>query len=313
MNPNDVEYSIVIPVYNSESTLVELTKRIKNVFCTLEKEYEIILVDDCSRDSSWQVMTKLRENDENIKIIRLLRNFGQHNTIVCGFNHATGKYVITLDDDIQHPPEEIPKLIDKISEGYSVVYGKYIEKKHSKVENFLSKKFQYLIHFILNIPNDIYLSSFVIYESKVTKNICRIKNSFPFLFALTVASSPTNKISNVLVAHNERKVGKSNYSIFKYIKYSLNLVINYSSLPLELLGILGSIISFLSIMFGISIVIEKLVDPTYGTMGWNSLIVAITFLNGTILMSVAIVGEYLKRILAESSYGQPYVIDEMEF
>jgi glycosyltransferase involved in cell wall biosynthesis len=313
MNSSNVEYSVVIPVYNSENTLVELTERIKNLFCRLEKEYEIILVDDCSRDSSWKVMKKIRENDKNIKIIHLLRNFGQHNAIVCGFNHATGKYVITLDDDFQHPPEEIPKLIDKINEGYFVVYGKYIEKKHSKVENFLSKEFQHLIHFILNIPNDIYLSSFVIYESKVTKNICNIKNSFPFLFALAVASSPMNKISNVLVAHNERKVGKSNYTIFKYIKYSLNLIINYSSLPLEVMGIIGSIISFLSIIFGISIVIKKLLDPTYGVMGWNSLIVAVTFLNGTVLMSVAIVGEYLKRILAESSYGQPYVIDEMEF
>jgi glycosyltransferase involved in cell wall biosynthesis len=162
MNSSNVEYSVVIPVYNSENTLVELTERIKNLFCRLEKEYEIILVDDCSRDSSWKVMKKIRENDKNIKIIHLLRNFGQHNAIVCGFNHATGKYVITLDDDFQHPPEEIPKLIDKINEGYFVVYGKYIEKKHSKVENFLSKEFQHLIHFILNIPNDIYLSSFVI-------------------------------------------------------------------------------------------------------------------------------------------------------
>lgn len=312
MNSNTVEYSVVIPVYNSESTLVELTERIKNLFSILKKKYEIILVDDCSRDGSWQVMKKLRINDENIKIIHLLRNFGQHNAIMCGFNHTIGEYVITLDDDLQHPPEEIPKLIDKIEKGYSVVYGRYIEKKHSSLENYFSSKFQSLIHIILKIPNDIYLSSFVIYESKIIKNMCNIKNSFPFLFALVAASTPNHKITNVSVNHNERKIGKSNYGVIKYFKYSLNLIINYSSLPLELLGILGSIISIISIVFGLSIVVNKLFDPNYGMMGWNSLIVSISFLNGTILISVAVIGEYLKRILAETSYGQQYAIGEME-
>jgi len=312
MNSEVINYSVVVPVYNSEKTLDELTSRIKNVFEKLNKTYEIILVDDCSRDNSWKIMQKLNKCDENIKIIHLIRNFGQHNAIVCGFHHSNGQYVITLDDDLQHPPEEIIKLINKINEGYMVVYGKYIEKKHSIIENFFSNKFQYLIHVILKIPKDIYLSSFAIYDLRVIKNMCSIKNSFPFLFALTTASAPTNKITNVMINHNERKIGKSNYGIIKYFKYSLNLIINYSSLPLQLVGIVGSIISILSIIFGTSIIVRKILNPDYGLMGWNSLIVSITFLNGITLMSVAAIGEYLRRILAETSYGQQYAIGEME-
>jgi polyisoprenyl-phosphate glycosyltransferase len=312
MSSEAINYSVVIPVYNSEKTLDELTSRIKNVFEKLNKEYEIILVDDCSRDSSWEIMQKLNRYNKNIKIIHLIKNFGQHNAIICGFRHSSGQYIITLDDDLQHPPEEIVRLIDKSNEGYMVVYGKYIEKKHSIFENFFSNIFQYLIHVILKIPNNIYLSSFAIYDFKVTKNICSIKNSFPFLFALTIASAPTDKITNVLVNHNERKVGKSNYGVIKYFKYSLNLIINYSSLPLELVGITGSIISILSIIFGIFIIARKILNPNYGLMGWNSLIVSITLLNGIILMSVAIIGEYLRRILTETSYGQQYAIGETE-
>lgn len=312
MSSEVINYSVVVPVYNSEKTLNELTSRIKNVFVKLNKTYEIILVDDCSRDSSWKTMQKLKKNDNNIKIIHLIRNFGQHNAIVCGFHNSNGQYVITLDDDLQHPPEEMVKLITKINEDYMVVYGKYIEKKHSTIENFFSNRFQYLIHTILKIPNDIYLSSFAIYDNRVVKNMCSIKNSFPFLFALTTASAPNNKITNVLVDHNERKVGNSNYGVIKYFKYSLNLIINYSSLPLQLVGIIGSIISILSIVFGTSIVVRKILNPNYGLMGWNSLIVSITFLNGITLMAVAVVGEYLRRILAETSYGQQYAIGEME-
>ena len=290
MSSEVINYSIVVPVYNSEKTLDELTSIIKNVFNNLNKTYEIILIDDCSRDSSWGIMQKLNKCNKNIKVIHLIRNFGQHNAIICGFHHSKGKYVITLDDDLQHPPEEIIKLINKINEDYMVVYGKYIEKKHSIFENFLSNGFQYLIHVILKIPKNIYLSSFAIYDLRVIKNMCTIKNSFPFLFALTTASAPTDKITNVLINHNERKVGKSNYGIIKYFKYSLNLIINYSSLPLQLVGIIGIIISIVSIIVGTSIVVRKALNPDYGVMGWNSLMVSITFLNGITLMSVAVIG-----------------------
>ena len=309
---NKMEYSIVVPVYNSENTLDELCERIKSVFKEITDNYEVILVDDCSGDGSWEKMKNLREKDKRVKIIHLLRNFGQANATMCGFNYCRGDYAITMDDDLQNPPEEIPKLIEKIKEGFLVVFGRYKEKKHSRFENFLSKTFQILMHRILKIPKDIYISGFAIFKSEVVKNAVTIKSSYPFLPALISRSMPINKIANVEVIHKERELGKSGYNVFKMFKLSLNLLINYSSLPLLLVGAFGFIISIMSIGYGAIIIVRKIIDPGYGVTGWNSLMVAVAFLGGAILMGMGIIGEYLRRILAEMSYEKQYVIGEMD-
>ena len=144
------------------------------------------------------------------------------------------------------------------------------------------------------------------------KNAIQIKSFYPFLPALISRSMPVNKITNVEVIHEERKVGKSGYNVFKMFKLSLNLLINYSSLPLLLVGIFGFILSILSIGYGAIIIIRNIIDPGYGLTGWNSLMVAISFLGGAILMAMGIIGEYLRRILAEISYEQQYIIGEMD-
>jgi glycosyltransferase involved in cell wall biosynthesis len=306
------DYSIVIPVYNSEKSLRELYSRIKMEFESISNNYEIIFIDDFSRDGSWKVLEDLQQKDSRVKIIHFIRNYGQHNATLCGFNHVRGEYVITLDDDLQNPPEEIPKLLDKISEGFLVVYGKYPPVHSSIVGNLLSTIFQKIIHKILLIPDSIFLSSFAVYKKEVVRNMVAVRSSYPFLFGLMSKSAPINKITNTEVKHVARKDGSSNYGLIKYFKYSLNLMINYSSWPLYIVAILGFLISILSISYGIWIIIQKFFDPSYGIMGWNSLMVAISFLGGSILMALGIIGEYLHRILVEISYGQQYVIDEMK-
>jgi len=312
MKQSKKDYSVVIPVYNSEKTLAELTERLTVTLSKISGDYEIILIDDCSSDESWNILKELYQKNDKLKIIHLQKNFGQHNAILCGLNYANGNYIITLDDDLQHPPEEIPKLIKKIQEGYSVVYGKYKIKHHSRLENFFSKRFQMFIHWILEIPPSTFISSLTIYTSDVVRNMTQIKSSYVFLPALVRRSAPANKIVNVEVIHNPRKAGKSNYNIRKYLSLSLNLIINYSVLPLLIVGIFGVIISVMSFCYGIYIIGRYLIDPTHTIMGWNSLMVALTFLGGMILFSIAIIGEYLRRILTEVSYGQQYVIGEME-
>lgn len=307
-----IQYSIIIPVYNSELTLGELITRLIAVFLKTHDSYELIFVDDCSTDKSWEILKKYHTEDSSVKIIHLQKNFGQHNAVLCGLNYASGKYVITLDDDLQHPPEEIPKLIDKITEGFSAVYGKYQVKQHSKTENFFSTRFQTFIHWILDIPSSIFISSFAIYKADIVKNMIQIKSSYVFLPALLRKSVPADKIANVIVFHNPRKVGKSNYTLHKYFSLSLNLIINYSVLPLLIVGIFGIVISAMSFCYGGYIILKYLMHPSETIMGWNSIMVAITFLGGMILFSIAIIGEYLRRILTEVSYGQQYVIGEME-
>lgn len=304
--------SVVVPVFNSEKTLIELTDRIIEELSRITSEYEIILVDDCSADRSWQILKEIHNSNPRIRIIHLQKNFGQHNATLCGLQYAKGDYIITLDDDLQHPPEEIHKLVDKIEEGYSVVYGKFREKKHHWLQNFLSARFQSLIHYVLEVPQKINFTGFVIYDSNVVKNILAIKTSYVYLHALVIKSAPINKITNVEVNHNPRKYGRSNYNIRKYFSHSLKLIINYSALPLYILGIFGLIMSFLSFCIGIYIIGNYLIDNTYGLTGWNSTMIALTFIGGMILFSIAIVGEYLRRILTEVSYGQQYIIGEME-
>ena len=312
MEQSTIDYSIIIPVYNSERTLKELIARIEQVFQKLHYTFEIILVDDCSVDQSLKVLKQLHSTNSKIKIIHLIRNFGQHNAILCGFNNCNGEFIITIDDDLQHPPEEIPKLISKINEGSFVVYGRYPPDNASFIENYLSRIYQKLVHKILDIPENLFISSFVIYKKETVKNIINIKSSYPFLPAMAIKSAPVNKISNIEVIHHKRKEGISNYGLIKYTKYSLNLIINYSSWPLLFVALFGFILSIISICFGFWIIIQRLIDPSYGIMGWNSLMVAISFLGGAILMSMGIIGEYLRRILAETSHGQQYVIGEME-
>lgn len=312
MGQSQTDFSIIIPVYNSEKTLEELVNRIESIFTDVSQSFEIILVDDCSADKSWDMLKKIHSHNSKTKIVRLIRNFGQHNAILAGLNICSGKFIIMLDDDLQHPPEEIPKLILKINEGYSVVYGKYPPQNSNLIENSLSRFYQKLIHRILDIPDTVFLSSFVIYRKEIVQNIISIKSTYPFLPAMTIKSTPVNKISNIEVIHHKRRIGTSNYGLIKYFKYSLNLIVNYSSFPLIFIASLGSLISIISICFGFWIILQRLINPTYGIMGWNSLMVAISFLGGVLLMSMGVIGEYLRRILAEISYGQQYVIGEME-
>jgi glycosyltransferase involved in cell wall biosynthesis len=311
-NDKGVEYSIIIPVFNSEATLDILTNRLQSVCYSFNEKFEIIYIDDCSRDNSWNKLKIIAEKNKNIKIIHLLQNYGQHNAIFCGFQYCKGNYVITIDDDLQTPPEEIPKLIRKLSEGYSVVYARYQKKNHSKIENYFSTIFQRFIHYILKIPNEMFISSFAIYRKEVIDRIKSIKTSNIFLPALIEKGVPLYSIANVDVSHHPREFGKSNYSILKYINLFLNLLVNYSSLPLVTVGIFGLIISILSFIFGVYLIINRILNPEYGLMGWNSLMVTITLIGGTILISLAVVGEYLHRILREIAYEQPYIVDEIQ-
>jgi glycosyltransferase involved in cell wall biosynthesis len=309
---NCIQYSIVIPVYNSEKTLVELVNRILTTMQTLSNDFEILFIDDCSKDRSWGVLKDLRKTDFRIKIFHLAKNSGQHNAILCGLNYASGKYIIILDDDLQNPPEEIPKLIKKIGEGYFVVYGKYIDKKHGTIKKGMGSVYHALLHHLLDVPKDLYLSNFIIMTSEVQKNILRIKCSFTFINALISKVTPHEKVANIDVIHESRTFGRSNYTSLKHMKLLLNLIINYSSFPLVSIGILGAVTSILSIAYGIFLIVNKLINPNFSMEGWLSLMVAVTLLGGATLMSIAVVGEYIRRILTEITYSQPYLIGEME-
>ena len=299
------EYSVVVPVYNSEASLDELCSRIHEVFVKLKENYEIVLVDDSSTDNSWRVMKTLRKKNSNIKIIQLMKNFGQHNALICGLHHVSGRYVITMDDDLQNPPEEIPILTHEIKKGYDLVIGA-LDAKHDrlfkKVGSFLIR---YLNTTIFNKPKDIKLSSFRIMTRALTDEIMVLKTPYPYIAGMLL--SLTSNIANVTVKHEKRKYGRSTYGLNKLIKLAFNLIINYTSIPLRLLALLGVLISMFSFFMGLYFIMKKLLIQDV-IPGWTSVIVLLSFFNGISLIMLSIMGEYLARIISEVSNKQQFVI-----
>ncbi|MDF2531877.1 MAG: glycosyltransferase [Clostridia bacterium] len=220
--------SVVIPVYNSASSLQELCSRLNALLAVMAKEYEIILVDDGSQDQSVQHIKEILAKYKEIKLICLERNFGQQNAIMCGFRHAKGDYVITIDDDLQNPPEEIEMLMKEIEKDYDVVYGIPRVKQHSGTRNLGSLMANFLFDVVCGKPRGVRVSSFRVLKRHIVEAVIEEKSSFVYISAATLKY--TKNIGNVIVQHEARKHGSSNYNILKLLKLFYNIYINYSSL-----------------------------------------------------------------------------------
>jgi glycosyltransferase involved in cell wall biosynthesis len=286
-----IEYSVVIPVYNSEATLEELYSRLQSVLKPISGNFEIIFIDDASHDRSWQKLEELHSRDNRVKVIQLMYNFGQHNAIMCGFHFVQGEYVITMDDDLQNPPEEIPKLIDRIKEGYDLVYGEYLSKKHNWFRNIGSSLVQLMYRKVFNVYNN--LSAFRIIKRQLIQNILNYDRNYVFIDGLLAWN--TKNIGEIRVLHRERKHGRSGYGLGKLITLSLNMITNFSVVPLQMASILGLLFALLGFIMGVLFFVKKIIFGIPLT-GYASLIVAITIFSGIQLLSLGLIGEYIGRI-----------------
>jgi len=307
-----LDLSIIIPVYNSREGLVELQRRITKALDNDDQmlSYEVILIDDHSRDGSFEVMKMLNQKDGRFKIIRLMRNYGQHNAIMCGFNHATGNYVVTMDDDLQNPPEEIPNLIQEIRKGYDAVIGKPVEKKHAAYRNLGSFIIGKCFETIFNKPKDLKMSSFRILCRPLIDSIISSKGPNPMIDALLLSN--TTNVVNINVQHDERKYGASNYSLKKSYKLALNLLVNYSTIPLQFISINGFVFAIIGLLIALYVIVAKL-SGWIQEVGWASTIALISIFSGLILISFGVVGEYLIRIIGEASHFRQYAVKESSF
>lgn len=299
------DFSIVVPVYNSVKSLRELYERVNSVFIKMSRTFEIIFVNDCSKDDSLSILKEIHDQHENVTVIDLYANFGQQNALMCGFNYCNGNFVITLDDDLQNPPEEIPKLVEKLNEGYDAVFGSYNNKQDKFYKNLGSVMIRMLNHRIFNVKNNLRFSSFRIIKKEVIDQIKDIKTKFPYISGMILGT--TRNIANVTLLHEKRKYGKSNYTVKKLLNISFNLLINYSTIPLRFFGYIGLIVSFMSFSIGSIFIIRKILSGGAPT-GWTSLVVLISFYNTLILIIFFVIGEYISRILKESSNAKQYSI-----
>lgn len=308
-------YSIVIPVYNSENSLRELYERISHTFTDdLKTDYEIIFVDDSSKDNSYRVLKELKKQDsEHIRLLQLARNYGQHCALLCGFHYVQGDYIVTLDDDLQHPPEEIPKLIKKMSEdeeNIDVVMGCYREKKHSFIRNLGTYAIKRVSDYIFKQPKDFSFTSFRLMKKYVVEAMVEdFEVRYPRVGYLLL--DVTNKIVNVTVEHSSRKYGTSGYSFSMLVRSFCKNITNNSMLPLLAVQNMGMLSTLLSILLAIYY-LYKYMYVGVSITGWTTLVLLMLLFSGLILFSIGIIGHYLIQILDEAKRKPNYVIRAKE-
>jgi len=306
---DNVYLSIIIPVYNSYNILTKTVETTINALNENFTDFEIILVCDGSPDDSWYIMKQLAKKYQNIIVaINLNKNYGQHSAVLCGIAQAKGKYILTMDDDLQNPPSEIIKLVHKIEEGYDLVFAKFLQKKHSLSRRLGSKLIGYINKKIFNIPKGIILTNFRIFTNEVGKLACTYNTSYPYIPGLLLMNA--SSVGNVLTLHNQRVEGKSNYSFAKIMALTSRLLFNYSSYPIRVLTVWGFVIAACSFIYGLFIIIKGFFLGSQ-VQGWTSIIVILSFFNGILIVMLGILGVYVVRTLQQVSGKQNYYIKEI--
>lgn len=305
---NNYLISIVIPVYNGEKSIKRLVEELI-IKITPEFNIEIILVNDCSPDNSAEVCISLFEKHKNIvKFYNLAKNVGEHSAVMAGLNNVSGDYAVIMDDDFQNPVSEVVELISyTIKNSYDVVYTYYDKKKHSFFRNLGSYFNDRIANLMLKKPKNLYLSSFKILNKFTVNEIIKYKLPFPYIDGLILRT--TSNIGKIKVEHQERKEGKSGYTLRKLISLWLNMFTNFSILPLRISIILGFIFSLFGFGLGILALIEKFLNPDV-PLGYTSLIVVVSIFSGVQLIAIGMVGEYLGRIFLSQNKKPQYSIRE---
>ncbi len=301
---HSIDYSVVVPVYNGAITVEELFLRTRQVFEEMKASFEVIFVEDCGQDDSWQKIVQLKKNHpKQVVGIQLVKNFGQHNATLCGCKYAKGTYVITIDDDLQTPPEEIKKLILCQEQTQAdVIYGTYPIKKHAIIKRIGS----YLVRktFKLGAGTHNEGSSFRLINQVIIANI--IQHTHNFIYIDEVLQWYTSHIAATPVMHQKRKKGTSGYPLLKLILMTLDLIINYTAIPLRLMTYGGLLFAFSFFCVGMYYIYGNMV---WGfQLGFTSLITAIFFTTGIILFCLGIIGEYLRRIYIGQNQKPQYAI-----
>lgn len=300
--------SFVIPCYRSAKTIGGVIAEIDDIMGTMEEySHEIILVNDCSPDDTFEVIRDICAGRKDITGVNLARNFGQHAALMAGFRYAHGDIIVCLDDDGQTPAEEVPKLLARLEEGYDVVYARYEIKKHSAFRNFGSHVNEWMTRVMLGKPKELYLSSYFAVKRFIVDEMLRYTNPYPYVIGLVLRA--TKNITNVDVKHRERQVGTSGYTIGKLLALWFNGFTAFSIKPLRVATAIGAFSAIAGFLYGIYTIVKKLVNPNV-VIGFSSLMSAMVFIGGMVMLMLGIIGEYIGRIYISMNNSPQYVIRE---
>jgi polyisoprenyl-phosphate glycosyltransferase len=303
--------SVVVPVYGSESILTELVAQLVRVLDGESEsygEYEIVLVCDNSPDDSWAVIKDIAAKNDRVLGVHLRVNAGQHNAVMAGLRLAKGEVIVTMDDDLQHSPYDIPILLRELERGLDVVYANFGNREHASWKVLGSKVNGLAARYLLEKPSDLYLSPFRTFRSTISHSIQSYRGPYPYIDGLILSS--TRSISSVVVAHYPRFEGKSGYSLKRSVSLWLKMATGFSVFPLRLTSLLGFFFSMLGLLLALLLVVQKFTLDAM-PIGWSSLIVTSLILGGVQLLGLGIIGEYLGRVLLTLNAKPQYIVREV--
>jgi undecaprenyl-phosphate 4-deoxy-4-formamido-L-arabinose transferase len=299
--------SIVVPVFNESANLATLWARLKPVLDGLDRRWELVFIDDGSRDDSLGILREIAAGEEGrVRVVELARNFGQHSAILAGFRQSRGDIVVTLDADLQNPPEEIPRLIAAIDEGNDVVGGWREERHDQAYRKFASQLHNRLTSMIVGVPMHDYGCMLRAYRRHIVDTVVDCDEKAAFVPAL--ANTFAKRVAEIPVGHDDRASGQSKYSVFGLVKLSLNLITGFSLLPLQMLSVAGIGISVLSVTMAVVLLAHRLI---YGPQEEGALwtVSAMSFfLDGVIFLGIGLLGEYVGRIYLEVRRRPTYIV-----
>lgn len=301
--------SFVIPCYRSALTIGNVVKEIQDTMQSLTQySYEIILVNDCSPDETFDVINALCKENDNICGVDLAKNFGQHGALMAGFHQVTGDILVCLDDDGQTPADEVGKLLAEIENGQDVVYASYDHKKHSLFRNFGSWMNEKMAQFLLGKPKELFVSSYFAARRFIVDEMLRYENAYPYVIGLVLRT--TKRISNVPVQHREREIGTSGYTLGKLLGLWFNGFTAFSTKPLRVATFSGGIFAVLGFAYGIYTIVKKFVNPAV-PMGFSSTMAAIMFIGGVLMIMLGLIGEYIGRMYICMNSAPQFVVRDL--
>jgi glycosyltransferase involved in cell wall biosynthesis len=302
-----VDYSVVVPVFDEEGNVEALASRVLSTMQALGAPFELLFVDDGSTDRTPEILRKLASGDARVRVVRFTRNYGQEAAVEALYLNARGRWLIQIDGDLQHPPEEIPRLIAKKNEGYDVVYGVRQKRQDALLRVAASRAMQWSMRSMMEIelPDDV--STFRLMSAPIARLVAALPERRKFFSALLVWSGA--RIGTVNVAHAPRHAGSTHYGFTKLLNHTFDLIVGFSSKPLRYIGTLGFIFAVLGLGMGLWVILRKTLW-NYGVMGWPSLFAAVVILGGMQLIATSVIGEYIARIYVQAQARPLYNVAE---
>jgi glycosyltransferase involved in cell wall biosynthesis len=299
--------SIIIPVFRSQNSLLQLYQRILAALNVHSISYEIIFVEDCGGDNSWEIILGLALQDDRVRGLKMSRNFGQHNALLAGIRAAKGEFIVTLDDDLQHPPEEIPKLLTKIKEGYDVVYGYPDQERHGFFRDVSSQMTKMVLQNALGADTARRISAFRIFRTQLRQAFEAYRS--PSVNIDVLLTWATSRFASLPVRHEVRKYGLSGYSTRRLLGHALNMMTGFSTAPLKFASFIGFLFALLGALILIYVVVRYFTEGV-AVPGFAFLASIIAVFSGAQLLALGILGEYMSRMYQRTMDRPAYIISE---